>query len=260
MTTTLRQGETLALLQTLPDSSIDCVITDPPYSSGGQFRGDRMQRPSVKYQKNDTVVAYPEFAGDNRDQRSYGYWCALWLSECLRIAKPGSPICLFTDWRQLPITTDSLQAGGWVWRGIAVWDKTEGARPQKGRFRAQSEFIVWGSNGDMPLNEDAPCLPGVFRCVVRQEDKFHVTGKPTPLMQDIVRICPAGGTILDPFVGSGTTGVAAVLGGYHFLGFESDPECFAMAERRVSAAENSIVLRRETDLQPMLGFGVEAPA
>lgn len=166
----------------------------------------------------------PDFAGDNRDQRSFLLWCTLWLSECLRVAKPGAPIVLFTDWRQLPTVTDALQAGGWVWRGIVVWDKTEGARPTLGRFTNQCEFMVWGSAGAMPLdrlaNAERQVLPGAFRSSVRQADKHHITGKPTDLMRQVVKICEPGGVILDPFAGSGTTLVAAKLEGYNYLGIE----------------------------------------
>ena len=119
--TDLRLGEALAMLQTLPDASVDALITDPPYSSGGAFRGDRMGSTTTKYVDNRDTLHRADFAGDNRDQRAYGYWCGLWLSECLRIVRPGGIACLFTDWRQLPTTTDALQAGGWVWRGIAAW-------------------------------------------------------------------------------------------------------------------------------------------
>ena len=61
-----------------------------------------------------------------------------------------------------PAASDALQWAGWIWRGTAVWDKGN-SRPQKGRFRQQAEYIVWGSNGDMPINRPVPCLPGVFK-------------------------------------------------------------------------------------------------
>src|SRR5574337_1071851 len=99
----LHQGDCLDILRALPDASVDAVITDPPYSSGGQFRGDRVQDVHTKYvQTGSESIALAGFSGDNRDQRSFGYWCALWLSECLRITKPGGACLLFTDWRQLP--------------------------------------------------------------------------------------------------------------------------------------------------------------
>ena len=51
-----------------------------------------------------------------------------------------------------------LQWAGWIWRGTAVWDKGN-SRPQKGRFRQQAEYIVWGSNGDMPISDPCPACP-----------------------------------------------------------------------------------------------------
>lgn len=123
--------------------------------------------------------------------------------------KDGAPVCVFTDWRQLPLTTDALQCAGFTWRGITVWDKTEGVRPQRGRLCNQAEYIVWGSKGGMPLARNAPTLPGVIKAKVRRDDKLHMTGKPADLMRQVVRICEAGGRILDPFAGPGTTLVAA---------------------------------------------------
>lgn len=251
----IRQGEALAVLASLPDASFDALITDPPYSSGGQFRGDRMQATSTKYVMTGTATVRPEFAGDNRDQRAYAYWCALWLSECARILKPGAPAVLFTDWRQLPTTVDALQSGGLVWRGVAVWDKTEGARPTMGGFRSQCEYIVWGTNG--PVDEDAAasvgCLPGVFRYSVKQADKHHITGKPSALMRDLLRICPPGGRVLDPFAGSGTTIVAALHEGRGGLGIERTEEYATIARERCAAAAE----RREyTPGQPTASPGL----
>jgi site-specific DNA-methyltransferase (adenine-specific) len=239
----MTRGEALALLRFIPSASVDAIITDQPYSSGGLTRGDRMADPSVKYERNDVRLSRGEFSGDNRDQRSYAYWCALWLSECLRIAKPGAPLCMFTDWRQLPSTTDAVQAGGWIWRGIVPWDKTEGVRPQMGRFSAQCEYIVWGSAGAMPDRLEIGCLPGITRhAVPKVLDKHHLTGKPTKVMQEIARIADRGGILLDPFAGSGTTGIGALLEGRRFLGIEIDPTHHATALERLEAVSANVSL------------------
>jgi len=234
------QGDALAILKSFPDCYFDGVITDPPYSSGGAFRGDRMNTTSEKYQVTGTDKKYPDFSGDNRDQRSWTYWTMLWLSDCLRVSKPSAPICLFIDWRQLPSLTDAMQAAGWVWRGVAVWDKTEAARPNMGRFKQQAEFIVWGSNGPMPENKAIGCLPGVFKHIVRQDDKFHVTGKPTPLMRNIVKIVPEGGIILDPFAGSGTTLLAAKSMNRRYVGIEKEPAYFDIINKRLLEVKSSL--------------------
>lgn len=229
----LNIGDCLPFLEQQPSESFDALITDPPYGSGGLHMSARQLSTRAKYLLSNTQKAYPDFPGDNRDQRSHLRWSVLWLAEAWRLLKPGAPVCLFSDWRQLPLTTDALQAAGFTWRGIAVWDKTEGTRPSLGRFRAQSEFIVWGSKGDMPAERGVGYLPGVYRVPIKRADKHHVTGKPTELMREIVKICTPGGRILDPFAGSGTTLIAAELERYLWTGSEISPEYAAIAQQRI---------------------------
>lgn len=127
-----------------------------------------------------------------------------------------------------------MQWADWVWRGVAAWDKGEGSRlPVLGRMRHQCEFIVWGSNGPMPAGTDA--IPGCVRQSVLQSDKHHQAGKPTQVMRWLARLCRLGGTVLDPFCGSGTTGVGALLEGRSFLGCERVPEHAEVARRRLRA-------------------------
>ncbi|MEA9489337.1 DNA-methyltransferase [Xanthomonas campestris] len=226
----LLQGDALTILPTLEANSFDALITDPPYASGGLTAAARARPPSAKYCRDG---GHADFVGDERDQRSHLKWMHLWLSECARVLKDGAPVLLFTDWRQLPLTTDALQIAGFTWRGITVWDKTEGVRPQLGRFRNQAEYIVWGSKGNMPLDRRAPVLPGVIRESVRKADKHHLTGKPTELMRQLVQICEAGGRVLDPFAGSGTTLVAARDEGYNWTGIELASHYLEVATKRL---------------------------
>lgn len=229
----LHQGEALSVLANLPDASVDALITDPPYSSGGMVRGDRAGSTGKKYISSDSGnQALPDFAGDSRDQRSYGYWCALWLAEALRVVRPGGVALLFTDWRQLPATSDALQAGGWIWRGIVPWYKPT-ARPMPDRFTASCEYVVWGSRGPMPVEmvAGAKTLPGFYQANPPRE-RDHQTQKPLDVMAKLVRITAAGGTVLDPFAGSGTTLRAAKDEGYRWIGVEREEAyCEVIAKR-----------------------------
>lgn len=130
-----------------------------------------------------------------------------------------------------------------MWRGIAPWDKTEAVRPQMGRPRAQCEYVVWGSAGAMPAREEVGVLPGVLRHLVRQDDKYHIAGKPTLLMRELARWCVPGGLILDPFTGSGSTGAGALLEGRLFVGVEVDAHWHSVACRRLEAEDNGLSLR-----------------
>jgi site-specific DNA-methyltransferase (adenine-specific) len=209
------------VLPQLPADSADMLLTDPPYSSGGATRSDRNLSTSTKYQNFATARYYPEFSGDNRDQISYALWCSDWLRAALRVVRSGGVAVVWSDWRQVAATHLALQMGGWVLRGMCVWDKTEAARPQLGRFRNQCEYALWATKGHAPTEGQA--LPGVFRKPVIAKEKRHVTGKPVGVVAGLLRICPAGGLVLDPFFGSGSTGMACESTGRRWIGVEQEP-------------------------------------
>ncbi len=224
----IHQGDVLSVLRELPSDSHDALVTDPPYSSGGATPQQRRADPATKYNlKTDELRQ--GFSGDGRDQLGYQYWLTLWLAECRRIVHPGGVACVFTDWRQIPVLAAAFQAADWILRGVAVWDKTQAARPQKGRFRAQAEFIVWGSKGRM--SADGPCLPGVGSHPASNK-VYHITEKPIKLMDCILEIVPSG-RVLDPFLGSGSTAMAAQQRGLMWTGIEASEHYCEVARRRV---------------------------
>jgi site-specific DNA-methyltransferase (adenine-specific) len=226
---TIYHGDMFDVLPTL--AGVGAVITDPPYSSGGAFRGDRAQQTSVKYVNSTTLAYRPEFAGDNRDQRSFLAWCALWLNAARAACDPGSPVACFTDWRQLPTMTDALQAGGWIWRGVAVWSKKYG-RPNPAGFSSAAEFLVWGTNG--PASEQNAYPEGVYECSTTPADeRTHIAQKPEAVMRWATRLARPGTVILDPFMGSGTTLRAAKDMGCRAIGIEVDERYCEIAAKRL---------------------------
>ena len=132
-------ADCIEVLQTLAENSFDALITDPPYSSGGQYRGDRMQSVTEKYSQSGAKAEYLKhaFEGDNMDQRAWTSWTAYWLELCRKVVKPGGVAAIFIDWRQLPALYDAIQWGGWVVRGLIPWDK-KNARPQPHRPKQQN--------------------------------------------------------------------------------------------------------------------------
>jgi site-specific DNA-methyltransferase (adenine-specific) len=230
----LFQQDALIWLADQSAEQYDALVTDPPYSSGGLHTSARTaDSANAKYVNNPGK--YPEFSGENRDQHSYLLWSTLWLTEAHRVLKSGAPFLVFTDWRQLSVMIDAVQAAGFTYRGCVPWDKTEACRPAKGRFRQQAEFILWGSKGPWH-DKDGPTYPGVIRHgVTAGGPKLHTTGKPVPLMDALVQVCPKG-TVLDPFAGSGTTGVAALRAGRRFVGCEREEAYYEIASERLSKA------------------------
>lgn len=225
---TLYHGDAFDVLPTL--SGIGAVVTDPPYSSGGAFRGDRAQSTVAKYVQTTTQEYRPEFAGDNRDQRSFLAWASLWLNAARNASVPGAVLASFIDWRQLPTLTDAVQAGGWTWRGVAVWDKGFG-RPREGGFSNAAEYVVWGSSGPFDSHEAYP--PGVFRePVVKARE--HIAQKPLDVMKWVLGIVRPGALVLDPFMGSGSTLAAAKSLGMRAVGIEVDERYCEVAAKRLS--------------------------
>lgn len=246
------QAEALAFLRTLPSNSVDMVATDGPYSSGGQFRGDRAKPPEEKYASTGTAFQDEAFTfcGDTRDQRSFLLWATLWVTECHRVLKPGGLLVSFCDWRQLGATQDYIQAGGIVLRGVGAWSKPDdGARPRWGAFRQSAEFFAWGSKAQMVegwrdgTKWDGCYGKGVLTHALPDDERLHLTAKPVALMEDIIRVCPPGGLILDPFAGAGTTLVAALRNGRRAIGCEVVESYAHRARQRIAVEVAGGVLR-----------------
>lgn len=224
---TIYHGDCFDVLHDLAD--VGAVITDPPYSSGGAFRGDRMKTTSTKYVNSTTAAYRPDFAGDNRDQRSFLAWCTLWLNAARQASIPGAAIACFTDWRQLPTITDAVQAGGWTWRGVATWSKGFG-RPNPAGFSNACEFVAWGTSG--PALERADYPAGVFECSP-PSDRDHIAQKPLQVMEWLVRLAQPDALVLDPFMGSGTTLRAAKSMGRRAIGIDVDERYCEIAAKRL---------------------------
>ena len=223
---TIYNGDSFDILHKL--SGIGAVVTDPPYSSGGAFRGDRAQQTSTKYVNSDTAAYRPEFAGDTRDQHSFFAWSALWLNAARNASEAGAVLCSFIDWRQLPVLTDAVQAGGWTWRNLATWWKP-GVRMQKGRFSSSAEYVIYATNGLVAEGAGSP--QNVFSCRIDRE-REHIAQKPVDVMRWVLSVVPPRAVVLDPFMGSGATLQAARDLGHPAIGIEVDERYCEVAATR----------------------------
>ena len=229
---TIYHGDCFDVLHDL--SGIGAVVTDPPYSSGGAFRGDRMSTTLKKYVSSDAEAQRTGigFTGDNRDQRAFLAWCTLWMNAARVACVDGATIACFIDWRQLPTMTDAIQAGGWVWRGIGAWSKKFG-RPRAGGFSSACEFLVWGTNGALVEHKVYPS--GVFECSSPPTaDRDHITQKPEQVVSWAMGNVQIGAIVLDPFMGSGTTLVAAKEFGRRAIGIEIEERYCEIAAKRLA--------------------------
>lgn len=227
-------GEARDVMRRLEPESFDLLLADPPYSSGGLMRSDRNQRTSTKYQFSDVGAHLPDFTGDNRDQRSLTLWVSFWLDEAARLLRNGAAAIVFVDWRNLAAMIDAVQVSGLVYRGVIGWDKTEAARPLLGWFRSQMEFAVTATNGPISRNNEADGIAntGLFTCPAPR-DRVHVTQKPVELLKAIIGTRDEWRRIIDPFMGSGSTLVAAKEMGRFCCGIDIDEHWCKIARDRL---------------------------
>lgn len=230
-------GRSEVRLRRLPAECFDAIITDPPYNAGASGLLGRLQSSAAKYQNTSTANKLPTIAGDSMLPDAWRLLMTMVAIECFRVAKPGSTLLSFCDWRSASELISIWGAAGFQIRGLPVWDKGQGTRPQRNGFRSQTEFILWGRKPGKETRDKDVYLPGVFQCSTKQTKKVHVTEKPVSLIDRLLEIVPPGGSVLDPFQGSGTTGVAAIARGLTYHGIEAVDEYFAVAVSRLREAE-----------------------
>lgn len=223
---TLYHGDCLSVMAALPAESFGVVFTDPPYSSGARnaatVRGRKsMRRETGEYGADEWI------ASDNLTAHGFAMLVRLFGVESLRVTARDGHLFSFMDWRQLPVLQGSIEASGWSARALLVWDKVHYGMGNG--FRQQAEFILHASKGtgDNFLRHD---LGTVFRDKRQPDTIGHPTVKPLGIVEQCLSAVP--GRVLDPFVGSGTTLLAAKNLGRPSVGIEIEERyCELIAER-----------------------------
>ena len=198
-TVDLRLGDCLEVMKTLPDGCVDAVITDPPYGVG------------VKYTSYD----------DTRD--NLAKLVLAFMPDALRLARTVLVTCGNGNQHLYPVPTWTL-----------CWHIPAGCGYNKYGFTTWQPILAYGK----PYRPGGKAYPDSISMSPRAEDSEHPCNKPIVLMKTIIeRYVPPNATVLDPFMGSGTTGVACVQTGRNFIGIEISEQYFRIAKRRIEAAQ-----------------------
>jgi site-specific DNA-methyltransferase (adenine-specific) len=224
-------GDALDVMADIASDSVDVVFTDPPYSSGARNHAQLRARKSMRREEG----AYGQddwIGGDNLTAHGFSMLVRLFGVEALRVVKRDGHLFCFIDWRQLPVLQGAIEGAGWSSRALLVWDKVHFGMGNG--FRQQVEFVLHASKGtgDNFLRHD---LGTVFRALRQSDDIGHPTVKPVGLVQQCLSAVP--GTVLDPFMGSGTTLLAALGLGRPAIGIEREEKYCALAAERLSQGE-----------------------
>ncbi len=227
---TIYNQDCLPVLSQLENQSVDTVLTDPPYCSGGFLESQKNTNGQGIRSQNKNRDDYKWFSADNMTTPGLVFLLRAVLMEARRFMKPNRSAFIFTDWRMVPNITPPLESGGMRYRNMIVWDKGN-AGLGKG-FRPQHEILLEFANGSTEYQKANGS--NVIKCPrVPTAKRKHNAEKPTELLKKVIGIAaPEGGLVCDPFMGCGSVLEAAVLMKCRYIGCELDEQyCEAAAKR-----------------------------
>lgn len=220
-------------LAEIPDRSVDCIITDPPYflsmgHAGSKTNAKAGEMLTSNRTFNDLAICTP-------------FYKAL-FSEYARVLKEDGSFYFFTDWRGYAYYFPLINAALPV-RNMIAWDKKSGP----GSFYSFAhELIIFGTYKPKTksgvgtnvwrlsaFNSGAKATNG---------EKVHPTQKPVEIIQKMIEdSTEPGAVILDTFMGSGTTAVACIQTGRQYIGFELDERYHTIAQQRIAEAVDAML-------------------
>jgi DNA modification methylase len=227
---TLYCGDCVEIMRVMDAQSLDGIVTDPPYCSGGSLEAQKNTGGQGHRSERLTSGEVEWFAADNMTTGGLVWLVRSVLVEARRAMRPNRSAFVFTDWRMVPHLAPALESSGLRYRNMIVWDKLSSGLGMG--FKPAHEIILEYTNG---VTEYASLAgQNVIRSRrVSASDRQHACQKPLDVLARIIEVgIPSGGTILDPFAGSGSTLVAAKQLGRKAIGVElSELHCETIKER-----------------------------
>lgn len=213
---TIYHGDALEIMPLLPAGSIDLIVTDPPYVIGAVSAGNMASK-----------------SGGWQDMMNSASWFTSWYRMAWGLLRHSGAMWSFCNWRTLPVVMRAAVDAQMPIVSTLVWDKqwigpggSQGLRPayEMACLFAKPAFAIPDRG-----------VPDVWRHKVgSHKPNGHPAEKPVDLMRRIIRTSGTPPLILDPFLGSGTTAVAAKAEGLRVIGVESEERYCELAARRLT--------------------------
>jgi len=228
-------GDCIEITNILLDKSIDCLITDPPYSSGARRDAEKSVRGSML--RSDK---HEWFSHDNMSTLGFTWFIRHLLIALKPKLKENAPCFMFIDWRQYPTLAQIIESTGYRLNDLIVWDKKQYGLGSF--FRNQYELITFFSNGapKKPTRKDIGNIIKIKN--IPSQDKLHPTEKPLELLRVLIKISTVEEEIIyDPMCGSGTTCIAAQQLNRKYIGVDINPLYVNIAKKRIHENPLSII-------------------
>ena len=237
-------------MKRIPDGSVDCIVTSPPYNFCLRVKGNKY----IKKGKNEVMAGlatnkYTNGLSDSLDMNSYFEWQCKCIDEMLRV-------CSGNVFYNIQMITGNKQALLKIMgrysesiRDILIWDKKVAEPAMKaGCLNSEYEWIIAFENGDCKgrmfktMQAGRGEMSNVIRIGKNRENE-HRAAFPVQLPQCLIsQFTSSGSLILDPFMGSGTTAIAAIREKRNFIGFELNKEYYDKACKRIKLEQAQLTL------------------
>ncbi len=220
---TLYEGDALALMEQLPEKTIDLIVTDPPFAIN--FKAQRL---NYNRTSSNVIGGYREVPPEE-----YRDFTQQWIAEAARVLSPSGSMYVFSGWNRLRDILEAIDAAGLTTINHLIWKYQFGVFT-KNRYVTSHYHILYvvkdPKNYTFNKIDHYPEDVWVINRKYWKGKKKTPTKLPQELVQKIIRYSSnSGDLIFDPFLGSGTVAVVAQQEGRHFLGFEIVPEYVAFA-------------------------------
>ena len=222
----LYNRDSLQFMKEIPANSVDAIITDPPYNISRDNNFTTMGRAGI------------DFGEWDKD-----FDLTSWIKVAEPLLKKGGNIVIFNSWKNMTNITKSLEENGFEVKDLIRWKKTNAMpRNRDRRFITDYEVAVWAvkKGGKWTFNRlsDTYEIPEIVGGLTPKSEKIeggHPTQKPIYVMKWLIeRLTNEGDVVLDPFMGSGTTGVACKNLNRKFIGVELDENYYNIAYNRIN--------------------------
>ena len=209
--------------QIIDGGGIDSIITDPPYDVSQDNNFGTMGRRGIDFGKWD-----------------YNFDLYSWIDDYSKLLNKNGSMIIFCSYRYISNICDKLEENNIAVKDIIIWQKSNPMpRNRDRRYVQDMEFAIWGAKKGAKWifnrPQDKPYLRSMYQypIVSGKERTKHPTQKSLELMKEIIKVhTNENDIILDPFMGSGTTGIASVELNRRFIGIEKETEYFNIAKER----------------------------
>lgn len=248
----LYQGDSVEVCSNLPEKSVDCIFADPPYFLSKGFTITTKSGYVRDFDKGEWDKMRPK-----EEVHEFNY---KWITACRRVLKPNGTIWVSGTYHNIFDVATCLQEQNFKILNIIVWQKSDPPTTfTDQRFNFSAEYIIWARkeqkvahyfNYDlMKAMNGGVHMPDVWRIPApgmwEKKCGKHPTQKPLRLLYRIILACThEGDTILDPFAGSCTTGIAANLLGRKFIGIDMSEEFLQLGTRRLDEISDPAVAEK----------------